>query len=275
MLPAALAQKAILTKRVAPRSFLKSSSETLDITVRILCLVFTVGLLIVVLYYENTILDTPFEAFMDSQSFGVRFTFTAFGVLINLFWEHYFSVTSMYYTFWRLSQRACPASESILLTQPTTVYSCIVKAARKLDFFLAAVASAGILSKFTPLLLSTVPFRDTITWKIHEAGTWASVAILSYMTVVIIGSFTVKKPFMPVEPSTVAGYMYYVCDSHMLRDFEGFHTLSITDKNRLLHAWGRSYKLGSTLGISGRWRIGVDYVKPTWPGAVACGEVGK
>ncbi|KAK3360431.1 hypothetical protein B0T25DRAFT_130022 [Lasiosphaeria hispida] len=34
-------------------------------------------------------LDTPFE-FMDSQSFGVRALFTAFGIAIDGFWDFYF-----------------------------------------------------------------------------------------------------------------------------------------------------------------------------------------
>jgi len=53
--------------------------------------------LVVVLYYENTVYEdpaeTPFEWFMDSQEFGVRMLFTSCGVVISLIWERLFSST--------------------------------------------------------------------------------------------------------------------------------------------------------------------------------------
>lgn len=55
-------------------------------------LFFLCGLLTVILYYENTVYDdpsqSPFEAFMDSQEFGVVALFTAFGALLTFAWEH-------------------------------------------------------------------------------------------------------------------------------------------------------------------------------------------
>lgn len=62
-------------------------------TICVLFLVLIIGLLILILYYENTVLDTPFEAFMDSQLFGVRILFTSFGTVIGVFWDYYFSCT--------------------------------------------------------------------------------------------------------------------------------------------------------------------------------------
>lgn len=49
------------------------------------------GLLALILYYNNTGGDTPFENFMDSESFGVRFLFTGVGVIISFFWASFFS----------------------------------------------------------------------------------------------------------------------------------------------------------------------------------------
>lgn len=64
---------------------------TLDQALQTLFLVFLVGLLIIIIYYNTTYSDTPFEVFMDSQEFGVRFLFTLFGVIVSLFWDYYFS----------------------------------------------------------------------------------------------------------------------------------------------------------------------------------------
>ena len=47
---------------------------------------FVAGLEILVIYYQKTGGDTGFERFMDSQSFGVSFLFTAVGVLVKMYW---------------------------------------------------------------------------------------------------------------------------------------------------------------------------------------------
>ena len=41
------------------------------------------SVLIILIYYETTSIDSGFERFMDSQGFGVRFFFTALGVLLG------------------------------------------------------------------------------------------------------------------------------------------------------------------------------------------------
>lgn len=47
---------------------------------------FIVGLESLVIYYHKTGGDTGFERFMDSQSFGVGFLFTAVGVMVKMYW---------------------------------------------------------------------------------------------------------------------------------------------------------------------------------------------
>lgn len=61
---------------------------------RFLLLFVLCGLLGLVLYYNNTGGDTPFEGFMDSESFGVKFFFTAIGVIITFIWSSFFSSKS-------------------------------------------------------------------------------------------------------------------------------------------------------------------------------------
>lgn len=66
----------------------------LSVTGRALFAVFIVGLLVLILYYNNTGGDTPFERFMSQQTFGVRFLFTSVGVIISFFWASFFDGTS-------------------------------------------------------------------------------------------------------------------------------------------------------------------------------------
>lgn len=47
---------------------------------------FVAGLEALIIYYNNTGGDTGFERFMNSQSFGVGFLFTALGVMLKLYW---------------------------------------------------------------------------------------------------------------------------------------------------------------------------------------------
>lgn len=48
------------------------------------------GVLVLVLYYSQTSGDTLFERFIDSDSFGVRFLFTSFGVVISFLRSSFF-----------------------------------------------------------------------------------------------------------------------------------------------------------------------------------------
>jgi hypothetical protein len=57
---------------------------------RLLFLFVLCGTLAVILYYNNTSGDTPFEHFIASESFGVRFLFTGVGVLITFLWTSFF-----------------------------------------------------------------------------------------------------------------------------------------------------------------------------------------
>ena len=56
-----------------------------------LFLVILCGLVVVIVYYEATRLDTPFERFMDSQSFGVNVLFISMGMIVSMFWDYFYS----------------------------------------------------------------------------------------------------------------------------------------------------------------------------------------
>lgn len=97
------------------------------------------------------------------------------------------------------------------MTPPTNVFSGAWLAlagcgrgGRPRDAYLGAVAAAGIFAELLPLLLSNVPFDD--------ACTWISVATLCAMLLVVVASFVVRWPYLPVDPTTVAGAMYYSSD---------------------------------------------------------------
>lgn len=78
------------------------------------------------------------------------------------------------------------------------------------------------------------------------------------MVLVVVGSFFVSWPHMPVDPSTIAGAMYYVCDSWMLARFEGLSMMKRRDRDWHVNEMNLRYEFGEIRGASGIVRIGVD-----------------
>ncbi|KAK0654754.1 hypothetical protein B0T16DRAFT_383791 [Cercophora newfieldiana] len=147
------------------------------------------GFFIVILYYETTTLDTAFERFFDNEGFGIRFIFAGLGAVISLFWEGHFSRTTRIdpYRHHRSSGRA---EKAMLLTSPaTTPYTGLWIAIRQRNWLVAAVALLAILSKFMPIMLSNIPFRNVQTWTTHLICASMSLVILFLMMVVLVWSF--------------------------------------------------------------------------------------
>ncbi|KAK3383353.1 hypothetical protein B0T24DRAFT_565994 [Lasiosphaeria ovina] len=250
------------------------SPEAREGVLRLLFLLFVSGLMVLILYYESTSLDTAFEAFMDSQKFGVRLLFTAFGVLISTVWEYYF-LRKVSLSLSISPYRSRLSSRDMLFAPATTAFSGLARSIAGRQGMSGAIALAAVLSKFLPIMLSTVPFRNIITWGIHETGTWMAVGALAYMAVVLAASFALpvvsakrgrrrRAVRLPVEPNSIAGCLYYVCDSRMVvqaGDFEGLSTMGGTRRDRLMRQMNRDYLFGDMVGVSGAARIGIDRVK--------------
>ncbi|KAK4214365.1 hypothetical protein QBC37DRAFT_284097 [Rhypophila decipiens] len=257
------------------------SGTTQDLSLRMVTFIFTIGLLVLILYYELTVApDTEFERFMNSQGFGVRILFTAFGSAISAFWGYYFlssltrfsSDTSESQIHTRLASSintgGLAPESSILLSPPSNPFFAVYDSIKTMVSHPTSfnIALATILSKFTPILLSNIPYNNAVTWKIHEACTWLSVAFLGYMVIILGCTFEVAVSALPVKLDTIAGVMYYLCESKMLKDFEQtFGTKEpVTNKyerDRMVVEMGRRYTFGNITGsVTGQKRLGVDYI---------------
>lgn len=84
---------------------------------------------------------------------------------------------------------------------------------------------------------------------------------MAIMWIVVAASFFIKWPHMPVDPSTIAGAMYYVCDSWMLWSLEGLSQVPKKERDRKVREMGMQYAFGNIVGQSGKKRVGVDGVK--------------
>ncbi|KAK4457627.1 hypothetical protein QBC42DRAFT_300979 [Cladorrhinum samala] len=232
----------------------------LSYTGRIAFLLPLTGVMIVILYWNNTGGDTPFNNFMKTQGFGVRGLFTLIGVGITFFWSSFFTSLAILSPYLLLSQSPRAAQDSIILSPPMNAFSGIWGAIKRRHFFLIVVASIAILTEFMPVLLSNVPFRVTQTWLTSRVCNWLAVGILCVMWLAVVGSFFVSWPHMPVDPSTIGGAMYYVCDSWMLWSLEGFSMLNREGRDRKVAQLGFKVHFGNIAGLDGRRRVGVDRV---------------
>ncbi|KAK4443771.1 hypothetical protein QBC34DRAFT_310409 [Podospora aff. communis PSN243] len=224
---------------------------------------FLCGLLAMILYYQCTMYDDPsesaFEAFVDSQGFGVVALFSALGMLAHWTITLAFGATSIYL---HISQRPQPAARSVLESRATNPFTRLWRALRRRDALTASIAVANILAKFLPMLLSGIPFKSTQTWQSQQICGWTTVALLAIMILVMLVYMRFARwPELPVSPDSLAGVVYYVCDSHMLKDFERLSMLGTRERDRRVERMARRYSFDWITGVSGERRIACDYAE--------------
>lgn len=159
----------------------------------------------------------------------------------------------------RLAAHPQPAETSILMARPATPFTGLWQAVRLWRVFSSAVALTGILSAFAPIFLANVSFRLTLTFTTHLVCTWTSVSLLAAMIALLVFSFFVTWPKLDVEPSTIAGCIYHVCDSSFAANLEGLSTAGQKERDRRVREVGRRYCLARRVGVSDESRLGIDY----------------
>lgn len=179
---------------------------------RLMAFTFILAVLVLVLVYVSTGGPTGFESFMDGQVFGVRFLFTTIGVLISLYWWCFFNAIASLSPYRILLGRSI--EEAVRLNPPTNPYSGLwaVCTRRHPDTYLGVVAFTAILADFLPVLSANVPSKVLQASAAHMACTWLTTAVLGIMVIVLTWSLLLTWPHMPMNPSTVAGAMYYALD---------------------------------------------------------------
>ena len=176
---------------------------------------------------------------MIGESIGVRILFTVIGVFVAFTWDSFFfckymhtitelcvlnesllliylSIAVAFLSPFRMLDQQDPQyrREAVCMTPPTNVFSGMRSAffRRPRDYYLGAVSLIGILSELLPLLLSNVVFESSHSYTGFESCTWISVTVLGMLMIVAVGSFLIKWPHLLVDPTTVAGAMYYASD---------------------------------------------------------------
>ncbi|KAK3330035.1 hypothetical protein B0H66DRAFT_43441 [Apodospora peruviana] len=235
---------------------------------RIALIAFQLGLLIFIIYYHvyyhvtlsyrGKVYDNGrLWEFMNSNTFGVRFVAAIVGVIIAFCWQSFFLSVSFMTPYQLMSLRTQPAERSILFSSSTNAFSGIWAAVKQGHVFLFATSLAAILSEFLPVFLSNIFFNLAQTSSAATACTVISAVTLGLLIIVLVWSFFVRWPPMPVDPRSIAGTLYYVSQSHMLEDMDGVSTLGGRARAHRIKEMGRRYFYGVLVGGSWR-RLGVD-----------------
>lgn len=162
----------------------------------------------------------------------------------------------------RLRDEALIAERSIILSPPTNAFYGIWSAYKQRHLFFGFLSFVTLLAELgLPVTLSHVPYSAMETYMTAVVCMWLTTAILGLMIISIVWSFFIKWPHMPVDPRTIAGSLFYVCDSWMLESLEGMSTISKEARNRSVRFMGHKYGYGSIHGMSGTNRVGVDIVE--------------
>jgi hypothetical protein len=162
-----------------------------------------------------------------------------------------------------MSQRALPAQRSILISPPTNPFSGLYSALRQRHPYLGVLAVASLLADFLPVTLSHVPFSVLETNQTQYTCAYLSIIILVVMMLAVACSLAVRWPHMPVDPRTIAGALYYLCDSSILISFDGLAGVEMRDRDWMVKSMCVQYKFGNMIGVSGKERVGIDAVDVT------------
>ena len=102
----------------APTRRKPSSSPWVHPATVMIFALFVCGLEALVIYYNRVGANTPFERFMDSETFGVSFLFTLIGVILKMYWSLLDDGETTPIAPWRLRTQRCGLAHFLHLRTP-------------------------------------------------------------------------------------------------------------------------------------------------------------
>ncbi|KAF5019573.1 hypothetical protein F66182_8426 [Fusarium sp. NRRL 66182] len=231
------------THRRAPQTFMALSFwYRFSFLLFLICLTGFVGYYHFVDTYGH--MPKKMRKLMESQDFGVRFVSSALGVVVIFCWDFLFTSVAIITPFRRMAQDPQVPTRSVLVTPATNPVSGVFVALRIRDPLLFFTAFAAVLAQFLPILLANVPYSLTQTSDAHNICSRLSVGILFLMAVAMGFSLLVKWPDLPVDPSNLAGALWYVADAPWLRSLEGVAAMSASKRRDAVRGLGGSWTYG-------------------------------
>jgi len=159
----------------------------------------------------------------------------------------------------RLHEMNATPTPTILLRKHSLPLTSFLPMLRNGHFIAAIVAFSALLSEFLVVVFSGLPYRPGQLRSEFMFCAIATLTLLSIMllTVVIINVWRRRLPRLPRKPDNVAAVLTYVCQSHMVEDFEGVEILSVRERDRRIRDLRKRYGYRVRKGEDGlgRWTI--------------------
>ncbi|KAF2728124.1 hypothetical protein EJ04DRAFT_556957 [Polyplosphaeria fusca] len=211
--------------------------------------IFLTALAALIVVYRFIKGDNGFEAFMDSQGFGVRFLFTLIGVGIN---------TALLAPYRSLAIGRAKAGESILMASPSHPLTALYPAIKQGQIVLSLITTASILAQVLTITIATIPFDNANSWNAYVASTWICVSIIGWMLLILSILFFYREPNLPLKPNTIAANLFYLCGSRLPELFSTMGSLSTRARDQKIEALNYRYCLAKVQGMDGVVRVTVD-----------------
>ncbi|KAL8746276.1 MAG: hypothetical protein Q9190_001675 [Brigantiaea leucoxantha] len=228
------------------------------------------SLLALIIYYNRTAGNTGFERFMDSQSFGVTFLFTAIGVALKVYWrvldDNLRAIHPYHVLLGASSSSSCTSKETISASPPNNPFTGLVYSFRKKAWLSTCLSCVAILTNLLIIALASIPFHAGTAYVAYRASTYIAIGILSLMLVVLAailwrlgaGGETMRRGLEAGRDRTIGRTMSLLCGSYMLAEFSGLAKMGDKERDRLVASWGKRYGMGEVIGMDGVQRWGID-----------------
>jgi hypothetical protein len=220
---------------------------------------FVLGLLGVVLAYYKDGANDGFNRFFNSNSFGPRFFMSAMGSIIAMNFKRLEREVQTLSPFHQLAKSPSPAGPTILFRQYNIPFTAFFMLLAQGHIFSASITFAGFLSEALVVFLAAIPYTPGEIFLELLVCTYTSIGILSMMLLVLGGLLFWRRrlPYLPRAPDTLGGVISYLCDSHMLYNFDQCTELGNRELCRRIEGFGKEYSYGKYVGVDGqvRWMI--------------------
>ncbi|KAL9035575.1 MAG: hypothetical protein Q9180_004791, partial [Flavoplaca navasiana] len=241
-------------------------------TTMVVFAVFVSGLLTLVVYYNQTGGDTGFERFMDSQTFGVAFMFSAVGVMLKMYWgvvDDDLRATNPHRLLLLASSSSsasAAARQSILASPPSNPFAGVVYSLHRMTWLPGWLSIVAVLTEPLIVALANIPFNPGTAYVAYLVSTYITIGVLSFMLLGLFGvlgrqkvnGVLVRRGIEAARERTVGRVMGLVCGSCMLSEFQGLAELDEKSRDEVVQGWGMGYRMGRLVGVDGVERWGVD-----------------
>jgi hypothetical protein len=211
---------------------------------------YLIAVLIMILYYRfigKPGTNNPFEDFMNSQSFGIRFFMTCIGLSIQLYWgsvEKHLRSIAPYVAM--ASKGDATADNSVLIRTPSHPVVGLFYASSWHQPVLGLVTVCAVLSEVLVITLNTVPFSTSSAYLAFELSVYISTGIIGLMIItiplVLVWQMRVKRTWVARAPECIAEVLAML-DDNLRSMFGDLRELEKTRRDEIVRNWKYRYSL--------------------------------